>query len=583
MTEPGISSGSSAAGIDGQAAHSPAWWARVLIALGFLALLAVDPLNAGSGASQRSEQSILRIVSPFYSASNAVTVVLIDDAYLGRVRSGWPLSYREQGLLLRRILAHEPAAVFVDLLYRHRHSRPSATADTASNASGADDPLDLLRPLPGATNQRVPLLFAVLGRDDSKVDACTETRTVQPPSRADLLDVESIDRSLRAPFGLEPQATVAEAPAVGPRVGTALGSWSGCGGSDPLLLAGSDTAATPAMALYDATCRRRADLAGCRLGGMAPLDVPHRFQSPLTVRWGAFAPSSQDSFYAAGTCQRSVGRDAPVSFWAKLGRSLQQLALGALFDMRSQDDPEIALPCPAVPVIRADAILDGDPAKVEALLRGRAVMLGASVSGIPDWQPSGVHGLVPGVVWHAMALDNLLVSGDRYLKPLTKRTSRTIMVALAFAAALLAPWVVRRKPWFSEPVRVWAGLGLWLAYATVLLSHGHRLQALAVVAVALAFDLIKPSETFRLAALFMAMSGLAMLAVALGRSPWNWIGLAFVVLATVETLKGYLKGSAPKPFPHPASRMRWAWTTWHPRSAAPPAATGGFGSGGGAP
>ena len=57
----------------------------MLIALGFLALLVVDPLNAGSGSGQRSEQAILRIAAPFYDASDAVTVVLIDDAYLQRV------------------------------------------------------------------------------------------------------------------------------------------------------------------------------------------------------------------------------------------------------------------------------------------------------------------------------------------------------------------------------------------------------------------------------------------------------------------------------------------------------------------
>ncbi|MCC6172118.1 MAG: CHASE2 domain-containing protein [Gammaproteobacteria bacterium] len=536
----------------------------MLIALGFLALLVVDPLNAGSGSGQRSEQAILRIAAPFYDASDAVTVVLIDDTYLQRVGAGWPLRYGEQGLLLRRILAHEPAAMFVDLLYRHRHERADGEAGAAEGMElpvGYDDPLDLVRPLSGATEQPVPVLFAALTRDDPAFALCPDAWPGTPPPRPQIVDPESVAEALRAPFGLTRSPGPA-ASASGPQLGTALVSWSGCGTGYPLLLAGSPEAPTPAMALYDATCRRRPGLPGCKLGGAAPLQAAARFATALTVRWGAFAPNRQQPFYAEGTCQRYTDVDGHVPWATRLWRSMQQLVLGAVFNLRGKDDPELALPCPAVPVIRADAILDGDRATVDALLRGRAVLVGASVSGIPDWQPSGVHGLVPGVVWHAMALDNLLVHGDGYLRPLGKNASRAISVLLAALAALLAPWIVARQPWLRDPVRASIGLALWLAYAAVLLAHGHPWQALAVIGVALAFDLIKPAETWRLALLFVAMSALAMLAVALGRSPWNWIGLVFVVLATIETLKSYLKGGAPKPFPHPASRLRAGWTRW---------------------
>ena len=99
-----------------------------------------------------------------------------------------------------------------------------------------------------------------------------------------------------------------------------------------------------------------------------------------------------------------------------------------------------------------------------------------------------------------------------------------IDVLLTVIAALLAPWIAARKPLLDEPTRAAAGFALWLLYAAVLLGHGHGWEALAVVGVATVFDLIKPAETWRLALLFLAMSALAMLAVALGRSPWNWIG-----------------------------------------------------------
>jgi hypothetical protein len=336
-----------------------------------------------------------------------------------------------------------------------------------------------------------------------------------------------------------------------------------------LLLAASRRGATPAMAMFDATCRRRPQWAACQFDGKAPLEVAERFVAPMTVRWGAFAPGAQAPFYAAGVCQRMTDAAGHVPALVRLLRALQQLALGALFDLRDRSDPDLALPCPAVPVVRADAILDGDAAAVDALLRGRAVLVGAQVSGIPDWQLSPVHGQVPGVVLHAMALDNLLVRGDGYLRPLTENVSRAVMVLLAFAAAVLAPWVIVRRPYFRETTRVAAGWVLWLAYALVLAVHGHWLQAGAVVGVAAAFDLIKPTDTFRYAVLFLLMAVLANLALAFGRTPWNWIGLVIVVLATTETLKTYLKGGPPKPFPHGASLLRRARSALRPRPAPP--------------
>ena len=563
----------------------------MLIALAFVGLLAVDPLNAGSASKQRSEQAVLRVASPFYAASGEVTVVLIDDAFLSRIGSGWPMAYREQGLLLRRILAHEPAAVFVDLLYRHRHARappvepalpvdaeatPAAPASDA-DSPGSDEPGDLLLPLPGATDQRIPVLFAALPLEpgaEGPVEDATEspllcTRSLPKAGLSDvpLADPGSIEPSLRAPFGLDPKAP-ASPSASGPRPGVAVVSWSGCGSSYPLLLAASRRGATPAMALFDATCRRRPQLPACQFGGKAPLEVAERFVAPMTVRWGAFAPGGQAPFYAAGVCQRMTDAEGRVPVLTRVLRSLQQLALGALFDLRDRRDPDLALPCPAVPVLRADAILDGDAAAVDALLRGRAVLLGAQVSGIPDWQPSAVHGRVPGVVLHAMALDNLLVRGHRYLRPLSSEVSQGVELLLAFAAAVLAPWVVARKPYFRDATRAAVGLALWATYAAVLGAHGHWWQAAAVLGVAIAFDLIKPTDTFRYALLFLLMALLANLALAFGRTPWNWIGLVVVVLATTETLKAYLKGGPPKRFPHDASLGRRAWSALRARSPA---------------
>ncbi len=48
------------------------------------------------------------------------------------------------------------------------------------------------------------------------------------------------------------------------------------------------------------------------------------------------------------------------------------------------------------------------------LLRDRLVMVGASITSTGDLVQSPVHGLIPGVYLHAMALDNLIYKGMDY-------------------------------------------------------------------------------------------------------------------------------------------------------------------------
>ena len=55
-----------------------------------------------------------------------------------------------------------------------------------------------------------------------------------------------------------------------------------------------------------------------------------------------------------------------------------------------------------------------EEAALKRLLEGKVVMIGAALSGGGDRILSPLHGRIPGVYLHAMALDNLLKFGDRY-------------------------------------------------------------------------------------------------------------------------------------------------------------------------
>lgn len=77
------------------------------------------------------------------------------------------------------------------------------------------------------------------------------------------------------------------------------------------------------------------------------------------------------------------------------------------------NDPPAVL-CPYHRTWSMQQVADLPEAQVAATLAGRYVMVGADIPGHNDVARSPVHGLVPGVHYHAMALDNLLSYGARY-------------------------------------------------------------------------------------------------------------------------------------------------------------------------
>ncbi|MCY1367639.1 CHASE2 domain protein [compost metagenome] len=93
---------------------------------------------------------------------------------------------------------------------------------------------------------------------------------------------------------------------------------------------------------------------------------------------------------------------------------LQVLTLLGVDSLRAQFDSvdsERPQPCPYTRTLYANQLRDP---RVADVLRGKHVLLGVSIRGIPDLVASPVQGQLPGVYWHAMALDNLLTQEAGY-------------------------------------------------------------------------------------------------------------------------------------------------------------------------
>lgn len=137
-------------------------------------------------------------------------------------------------------------------------------------------------------------------------------------------------------------------------------------------------------------------------------------------------------------------------FWEALGISFSQVMLAAIPPWRGWcGEPTGAPPqkyiytliVPAWQLLaRASAV---PPAAIDAAIRGRAVLIGQNVVGAADAVHSPVHGVVPGVVVHAQALDNLLNWHDRVWRPMPTIDFLPSWISLSWIFALIYLYILK--------------------------------------------------------------------------------------------------------------------------------------------
>lgn len=417
----------------------------IFLGMFLLALLfnQVELFGLDNATKARSQQVSARMMAPFYrsAAQDHVAVVLINDQTLHERGIGWPPRYAFYDELLRRILAHRPRAVYVDVLLEqlrdyddsHGYAR-EALAATLESASRAD--------VDGAASEvlrggRVPVFFGV-----------------SAPGRG----------SVFAGTGVQHVVT----------------SWQGVGSAYPLLIdAGSVFAAggehgsaatgaggadhrSVALALYQAVCPD-AQAPGCAQAAAA---LPAQAQAlPMAVQWGSSLPVLEEPWPLLDC----TGRAPPsrAGRWREsFGLMFDSLSSGMREGIEDRNRQRCAYTLTVLEQQVEDDALLGDAGTGKALLEDRVVLVGTHLLGLNDRVLSPVHQQVPGVYLHAMALDNLMAWGDRrihvtpglgkyVLAPLTG-----LLMSLACGAVLVG---VRRPPWARTVLIVAAPLLVGLA------------------------------------------------------------------------------------------------------------------------
>lgn len=319
-----------------------------------LLVFIVDPLGIRNSAEDHYEDHILRLWSPFFSktVSEEIVVVLIDDKYIEQTNT-YPVSYRNLTRLLKTIARFEPQSVFFDILQHHEHSD------------------NLNRWLSTIKNQKFPVFMA------SNTAYDTEARLSDP-------------NSLRHKI-----ANVAQLAAV---------SWSGEGRYYPLSVPWNEESMnTVAAAMYKEWCKQAA---------RCDEEKTNTLDDSLIVQWSNKYAQKQEDFFPLGI---SCG-DGTQSEWQQLK---ELLVVSLTQGIQDQDDVDSTLRkrCPPFLTIAASTLSSPGSAgslELKQAMQGKMVLVGYHVTGGVDLVVSPVHGTLPGVYFHAMALDNLVTLQGEY-------------------------------------------------------------------------------------------------------------------------------------------------------------------------
>ncbi|MEM9492628.1 MAG: CHASE2 domain-containing protein, partial [Myxococcota bacterium] len=315
-----------------------------------------------------------------------------------------------------------PRAVFIDLLFTHQHQdEPEAAFENL---------VQHLRGDRGRCGSDAPIFVADLA---DQVHYRVANNSVVHERLRDKAKVKRVPVNWIADQGHYPLAMKTIDPSSWP---TAL---DGHGvGKEKLYLP------SPAFALY------RIAFPGAQ---------PDDFEAPLALRWG-FTPQDQPQpgvVEYEGKCLEAASKDSEADDTRlKIGAAIGQLTLDVL---RIFDSPGPRQSCPYSFFVSAHTVLDGNSAEGQPLFSAfhqRYVLIGTRLAGSGDVVVSPVHGQLPGVFAHAMALDNLFRDGDSYWRPMPalgeswplSRFSWDDIVTILLIAILMV-----LSMWFFQPWR----------------------------------------------------------------------------------------------------------------------------------
>ncbi|WP_157720947.1 CHASE2 domain-containing protein [Pseudomonas vancouverensis] len=388
----------------------------------------VDPFGLSRQVQAYSEGLFQKVTSSFYQADaqDKVAVVLIDELTLTSRGESWPPRYSYYDEVIRRIARQKPAAIFLDILVEDRRSYDGSLESARQSLTET------------LANKGIPLYLATLDNHRKSV----------------FIDV--------------------------PGTQTTLTGWRGYGEDYPLLIGpghffadldskmpegaacNDSVKPTAALQLYQFMCEKGlqsncpSGLMRKELGG---------FCNAMVVQWGRQVSKVVSERQLISETQCSANND---SLFERVSTAMNTLFAALLSGLDEGSVKRVRQPCPYTVTLREE---DLTSEKAQGVLQGRVVMVGLSLQGIHDIVQSPVHGQIPGVYLHAMALDNLLKWNASYFQ---RSGLDWLFILMAALVAWICAALIRTQPArLSFLMRVVA-LGSVLGASTYLYKIEHH-------------------------------------------------------------------------------------------------------------
>ncbi|MDV7105537.1 CHASE2 domain-containing protein [Vibrio sp. TH_r3] len=221
----------------------------------------------------------------------------------------------------------------------------------------------------------------------------------------------------------------------------AINGWQGQRNLYPLYSAESPTIATM---LYNVHCQQHA----CE-------GIKDSNASPMSVRWNAnTAPILLP--HRSEECREK--KEALQT----LALALKSIIWNIIPGLDEQSQLQL---CPAQRVMYIDEVIAmarsqdvTERDRIKAIVEGSLVLVGGQIEGVQDYVVSPVHGSLPGVFFHAMALDNLMTFGENY----TREDDQADHINFAIWLLYLTLLIFVRRFATQHSALLWLNQRLWL-------------------------------------------------------------------------------------------------------------------------
>lgn len=406
--------------------------ALITVAVGCFLAMAADWLFGEEYASRQQAKVIAPVAGYLYGTSHRddITVLLIDDVSLEKAGITWPAPYAYQARLLRAIGRHDPKAVFVDIYFKDNRKAADigllVREICALKARGVHVYL-------GATQDK-KMQFTLRPELEEKAGECFKKVALY-------FTPDEVDKTAWS----YPVSPYKQAEGSGRVVNTA------------------------AVEMYNGLSK-------------TPLALKDSGSS-LAITWGA--REAEHGIAWTGPAEDS---DSMKSY-CRSAQTWREMVPGGLRGLL-MDHHEKPICVFHETLLAQDLATNSDEEEktVHNRIHGKTVMVGGAFAESRDYIVTPLHGRIPGVYLHAMALDNLLTYGENYREEVNLHfvpdASHAKLFGFLISAIVL---IVIFKPalewtrttvesWFNYPADAikskWSGATFWLKRWVLALAYG---------------------------------------------------------------------------------------------------------------